>query len=272
MKIMLLYIAFSIFSLQAFTQQNLVYFQDYFTNSKETIKSNKIFKEVSYSYYINNEDKLDSSIHKTLYYNEMGDVLEETLFSQTAGTSVVKKFSYLYDQKSRIVKKSRNWEGEILFYEYEYDSSGNEINVYEYNLDTSQLKIETKIYDEKNNLILVKTKINNGSVFISRKIIYNPDGRIFRDETYDENGENKTGYEFEYISNRKKTFMIVNNNKRLLFIEEFNSNKQCISRKYDINSLKNRFIYYPDNTFYAWIDEEKDGNFLQVVHRYFKRP
>lgn len=293
MKQLLLFALGLIFSINVFSQKGNVTFS-FILNPKQIINANKIIKEEVYLYTFNKKGIKDSSLTNTYYYDSIGDLIEEkkaktkNLNAPFFDASII-EYTNTYNSLGKLRRQIMNNQGlkMITIDEFEYDSSGNEINKYEYNKDTTRLTIERKIYNEKNQVIELQTKVDNFDFYISRKYYYSPGNDLIKTEALNAKGEIIYSYIYEYDKTiHKKTDYLENSEGRKKTDEYFyNDDQQCVKvnrtfkstafisseyTEYDSFNQTTENIYNPDKTLFE-SDVYLDGKKTQMIrHFYFK--
>ena len=269
MKLIIVNITFLICTNYCLAQINTIFHISTVNNNSDVIKKNNIQKEVIYNFTFVKDDKTDSSIFKTIDYNVMGDIIQETIFIGNNPSTT--NYSYVYNQFGKISKITKSTGKSIIsINEFDYDSIGNEIVKYNYNQDTTFLTIEQKNFDKNNNLIQLVTKINNSEAYISRKFFYDTDNKIIKIDALDPSGNIIFSNITEYNGFESSMYLLNDRGKILESIITKNSNGFVTKLRMTKFNKTEEYSYYSDNTIYQCVVLININVKQTYKHYYFK--
>ena len=143
----------------------------FYSVSSKNIKQNNIKKEIIYSFDFDNK-KPDSMISKTILYNSIGNIKNESSPEDTICTYV-----FYYDSLNRNTKKVSDCSGkQIPYAANEYDSHGNIIKSYEYFDDGKIMAIFNYTYKGQQLIKMVSESL--GELVKSEQYYYNYIGKV----------------------------------------------------------------------------------------------
>lgn len=230
MKTIIMMCSITLFTSHAFAQVVSTTFS-YQSSPKEIIKEEGVTKEEVYSYNISKNQVKDSTLLKTLYYDDLGFLIKESIPKIKKYAAYNVTYYNTYDATGRLLKQIENNEAlkEVTTLQFQYDSLGNEITNYVFNTDTTLLTVERKFYNQENQCIQLATKINNGNYYIARNYSYFADGEMAKMEALNTKGLVTYSYIYEFDKSKNSKTVFLDNADGRKIVEEYfyNEARQC---------------------------------------------
>jgi hypothetical protein len=200
----------------------------------------------------------------------------------------IKKHSYTYNDKGYVLRQRDSlMNGSLHYFEYEYDSLGNQTMIYDFNEDTTRLTITKKVYNVNNQLVTLFLKIQNFPLVVSRQYFYNGENKLWKEEALDMSGKIAYCYYHDYDTSMNKEIITFENKQGRDFDSEFFYNKDRLCVKFHKNSCTMQFngkygigndpgeyiseyIYNKDKTIFER-DTYYEGKKIEIVRHYYSK-
>ena len=161
-------------------------------------------------------------------YDSVGNCIGNIFYNENG--EIINSWKTEYDDVGNEVKNiTYNGDGSInAWVEYTYDSAGNQISYVSYNGDGSLREKDEYEYDSAGNRISEIYYNEDGSIEYKVESEYDSDGKKIRGVEYDSIMNENWEYIYEYDSSGKLIKDISYVNGELAFLNEYNSNGDCI--------------------------------------------
>ncbi len=262
-------------------------------NTRDVIYSNKIKKELTFSYIMSKSKIKDSILTTSIEYDSTGRQVK--IINNVTHSNLRYTCTYYYTKNPRrlfrIQEDHEGPEPHTFFTDFEYDSLGNQLLSYTYNTDTTRLIAKRKIYDEQSRVIeTYDNATRDGGFVLTNKYFYSNDAEPVKDEIYSTDGSlyRTDFYEFDSVAHKKIKYSVEKDKRRKAAETVYDDRKRWIKHTiWNVYSTtthhsgmeptvltaeyptSNEFLYNPDGTLFQ--RKEYGVKYIDITRHYYQK-